>query len=347
MKKSGLFVFVLAGFLTALSQEIPVWDRERGEPATEFNRKVNKFLDTHPGGCIIRTTENPAASQPGFRENDEWLKPVNIGAETRLISFRPVGKRGKFHFLGDSLYHVRDYEGARQAYLKSIDLNPKNWFSYLYLGDTFFIFDRLDTAKYWFEAAVEVNPRSWKAWKYLGDLRFEAGDTSGAIDAAIRSILLNPYGFESWGLLSIAGQAYGFSAWSPADSVPVVPDLVTGCLLADEKQLARPDVQAMVRYLSLFPVKALTPGKLETAYTLFAETWETVRPDSSDFVFEKEPYREYLLTVSKTEKMNWHVFFSHTLMAFPEAGLLLNDEEFEEMVQFFKNHFIIYPGRGK
>lgn len=342
MKLNFFFLFLIIFFNSGLlAQKVPVWSDDGTQTILDFNKQVSNYLEKNKIGCLT-VSETPLNFENRyFREVDEWVKPVIIGLNPQLVSFKPNKKRGNFYFLGDSLYHARNYEGARSAYLKAMKVQPDNWFSYLYLGDTFFIFDQLDTAKYWFEASVYKNPKSWKAWKYLGDLYYEMGDTSAAIDAAVRSILLNPYGFEAWGLLGIIGQKYGFSIWNPADSTPVVPDLSGKCLQISEKFENSDDYRAMANYLLMTPDSIQNRKKWEQAYSVFSATWESFRPDSTSELFLTEQYREYLTTVVKAGQIRQHVTWSHVLAQNPEAGMVLPDDEFEVMVEFIKNHFLV------
>lgn len=342
MTFKGFFVF-LGIFIYAglFAQPAPVWSEDGTHSILDFNRQVSSYLAKNKAGCL-KVSEAPLDIESRyFREVDEWLRPVLIGQHQTLFSFKPPKKNGYLYYLGDSLYHVRDYQEARNAYQNSIAVNRKNWFAYLYLGDTFFIFDQLDTAKYWFEASVSENPKSWKAWKYLGDLYYEEGDTSAAIDAAVRSILLNPYGFEGWGLLGIIGQKYGFSVWNPADSTPVVTDITGKCLLMSKKYANAPDYLAMANYLRTTPDSLQNRRKWEQAYAVFSATWESFRPDSSADLYKSEPYREYITAIVKTGEIRQHVTWSLVLAQNPEAGMILPEDDFELMVEFFKNHFLV------
>ncbi|MBN8706382.1 MAG: tetratricopeptide repeat protein [Bacteroidetes bacterium] len=343
MKLISFFNFLILVIPLGLkAQVMPVWMDNGRQDIIEFNREVEAYLSSKEPGCITYT-ENPVNIESKyFHEVDEWLKPVFFKSGPKLISLKPAGKKGQNHALGDSLYHVRKYQQAREAYLTSIKSNPDNWFSYLYLGDTFFIFDQLDTTRYWFEASVRKNPRSWKAWKYLGDLYFESGDSVAAIDAAVRSILLNPYGFESWGLLGIIGKRYGFSIWNPADSTPVVFDSLSRCLVVQRKFEKSKDYRAMTNFI-LMKQDSLQENKIwEEGYSIFASTWEKERPDSLADLYKREPFREYLVTLQKTGNLKLHVSWTHLLSRYPEAGMVLPDEDFDTMVDFVKSHFLLY-----
>lgn len=337
----SLFILLIGLNSGLLAQNPPVWNGDETQNIQDFNEKVETFLSKNKVGCL-EISESPLTFESRFfREVDEWAKPVFIGQESQILSFKPSKKRGYYYYMGDSLYHVRDYEGARNAYRKAINDQWRNWFSYLYIGDTFFIFDQLDTAKYWFEASVQTNPKSWKAWKYLGDLYFEMGDSSAAVDAAVRSILLNPYGFEGWGLLGIIGQKYGFSIWNPADSTPVIQDLNGNCLLLSKKHENSEDYRALANYLLMTPDSLQNRKKWEQAYSVFSATWESYRPDTLTDIYLKEPYREYIAALVRTGEIKQHVTWAHVLSQNPEAGMVLPDEDFEVMVEFFKDHFLI------
>lgn len=292
---------------------------------------------TNSQNCLQFTDHVARLRLESFREVNEWLQVVRTTDGSHLQIIRPTGRAAALHHVADSLYHVREYERARKTYLAVLKADSSAWSAMLYLGDTFYIDDRYDTARYWFEKALASNPGSWKSWYYYGELLAASGDTSAAWDAAIRSVILNPYGAEGWGLLSLLSTMTGYQIWNPADSLHVWYSPSNPCLQADSLLLPagfRQQLDPALLSSGNADERLLEFYRLETAW------WRTHRPEEDETLYQKWWFLEYLLTISEVNEFRYHFIWSHKLMQVPELGLFLTDQEFHEMVEFFKSQFL-------
>lgn len=292
--------------------------------------------DSGPG-CLHFRDQVASLRLESFREVNEWLQVVQYPGGQHLQVVRPVGQAAIYHHLADSLYHVREYERARRAYLKVLNADSASWSARLYLGDTFYIFDQYDTARYWFEQALETNPRSWKSWYYYGELLVASGDTSGAWDAAIRSVILNPYGPEGWGLLTLLAGKTGYQIWNPADSVHFWYTPEDDCIQVDSL-LVPADFKEILE--SAKEPAGNQDERLLNLYRMETDWWIGQRPADDDSLFQTRWYLEYLLAIREVNEFRYHFIWTHKLLQVPELGMLLSDQEFHEMVEFFKSQFL-------
>lgn len=70
--------------------------------------------------------------------------------------------------LGLADLELKDYEGAYHAWLKAVELNPKDQQAKYCLGRLFYDADLPEQAAVWLRQALELNPSDYKAATYLG-----------------------------------------------------------------------------------------------------------------------------------------------------------------------------------
>jgi Flp pilus assembly protein TadD len=100
---------------------------------------------------------------------------------------------------------LKDYNGAYRAWLKAVELNPKDEKSKYFLGRLFYEADLPNEAAAWLREALELSPDDYQAATYLGLCAEALGldDTAGPLyrSAVAESKAQNkPY---SWAFLSL------------------------------------------------------------------------------------------------------------------------------------------------
>lgn len=367
MKKYLIFLIpVLSGcsMTSLLDKNAPVPSYSPSADIHEYDNQLVYYFKNHPELCISETWPEELNGSAEFEEVDEWLAPVLIDSNTYILSLKPRGIEGQLFFKADSFYHMRQYETARQFYRKVIEVNPSNWFAYMNIGDTFFIGDEFDTAAYWFRKSIEVNGFNWKSWKYMADLYNSTGQKEKAIDASIRSIILNPYGFEAWSLLSFLGRKYNFEIWNPQDSVfmkkiinenescilyrtnqmPQSRDLIElsakSFLLADKiKEHSELYSQVNLAESNSNIEKDLSFWAL--SYEIYIRNWDSKKDKENNALYVEFPYNDYLETVFRTHNLRFHIFWTDILREKPTYSMYLSVEEFEQLVEFFRDYYIL------
>jgi tetratricopeptide (TPR) repeat protein len=108
--------------------------------------------------------------------------------------------------LGLADLELHDYQGAYQAWLKAVELNPKDEKSKYCLGRLFYDADLPNESAAWLRQALELNPADYQAMTYLG-LCAEALDFNDTASQLYRKAIAEseaqqkPY---SWAYLSLA-----------------------------------------------------------------------------------------------------------------------------------------------
>lgn len=333
-------------------------------PIQEHNKQVETWFKQHPeAACLPQWSDSLALAE--FDEVDDWLAPLDINGSIYVWSLKPKGKEKFYYQLADSFYHMREYETARSYYLKTLEINPNNWFASLYLGDTFFIGDEFDTAGYWFKKSISINSYNWKNWKYLADWYNSLDMKNEAIDATIRSILFNPYNFESWSLLAYLGRKYNFEVWNPQDSVFMrsFQEDSTYFVLYRQNSTAENNHLFKMAAQNLFlniNKKQYLPDSLTSeiftehplhhhllnsyvfAYKIFAENWSHSKPkENADELYTTYHLNEYIEENDKLDKLPLLVYWTDILRIYPHAALYLKQEEVDELVQFFYDNYLL------
>ncbi len=356
--------FAGCGNISSLDKNAPLPQYSPAANIQEYNKQLDYYFKNHPELCVSETWPEELNESIDFDEVDEWLAPVLIDTNTYILSLKPKGIEGKFFFMADSFYHMRQYETARQFYKKVIEVNPSNWFAYMNIGDTFFIGDEFDTAAYWFKKSIEVNGFNWKSWKYMADLYNSTDQKEKAIDANIRSIILNPYGFEAWSLLSFLGKKYNFEIWNPQDSVFMkrIKQENDICVLYRSQQM--PKSRKMIEYTAKSYLLAnRLPGNFEIysntklaesnstiekeigmwafSYEIYIRNWAEFKDKNNDELYNEYPFNDYLETVYRTHNLRFHIFWADILREKPKYGMYLSIEEFEQLVAFFRDNYLL------
>jgi tetratricopeptide (TPR) repeat protein len=111
-----------------------------------------------------------------------------------------------FRGLGMTDLELKDYNGAYRAWLKAVELNPKDQKSKYFLGRLFYEADLPNEAAAWLRDALELSPNDFQATTYLGLCAEALGldDTAGPLyrnAVAESNAQKNPY---PWAYLSLA-----------------------------------------------------------------------------------------------------------------------------------------------
>jgi tetratricopeptide (TPR) repeat protein len=142
---------------------------------------------------------NLASTQ--FLERQFIEAKASFARATRIDASYAEAYRG----LGMTDLELKDYNGAYRAWLKAVELNPKDEKSKYFLGRLFYEADLPNEAAAWLREALELSPRDYQAATYLGLCAEALGldDTAGPLyrNALVESNAQNkPY---SWAYLSL------------------------------------------------------------------------------------------------------------------------------------------------
>lgn len=293
-----------------------------------------------------------------FEELNDWLIPVPIGDRILLVRQKPSGLEENIFNKADSLYHVREYQRARDNFEKVIQMNPYNWYAYLYLGDTFFIWDQLDTAQFWFSKAISINPHNWKSWKYDADLQYTKGDMEKGTYSAVRSIALNPYNIEPQATLSFITMETQKKYMTISDTTIYYWDELS------KKVYLRPTIHKSDYELQLLKYGAAIYGLAKNSETL---------PIEYEGMLENLPYTEkhmvgsyekalkqittiwkesgiadplgnkwftHLSILEANKKLTFFSIWTEGLRYRPRLGLYLSESDLNDLVNMFIEHHI-------
>ena len=165
--------------------------------------------------------------------------------------------------LGMTDLELKDYNGAYRAWLKAVDLNPKDEKSKYFLGRLFYEADLPNEAAAWLREALKLSPDNFQATTYLG-LCAEALGLDSTAGPLYRNAIAesnaqkNPY---SWAYLSLGNflkkhgdedQALRVLA-EGAQKCPEAHELAAfGALLATHNQMQRAE-QILRQAIALDP----------------------------------------------------------------------------------------------
>jgi tetratricopeptide (TPR) repeat protein len=123
----------------------------------------------------------------------------------------------------EKAFGARDFQKAREGYLKALTLDPAFVLPMLYLGDTCPGKAGSPEAIAWYRKAVDARPNYPRAWRYLSDAYGAAGDAPAVEGALIDAIAAHPGNRLSWLKLEQALGRVGRSLTRLAFDPPVRP----------------------------------------------------------------------------------------------------------------------------
>ncbi|MGF1579493.1 MAG: tetratricopeptide repeat protein [Gemmataceae bacterium] len=94
--------------------------------------------------------------------------------------------------LGVALSNLKEYSGAKQAYLKALSFAPKEVAIHNNLGNNLILQRDWDEAIEWFRKAIQLNPRVGQLYNGLGTALRRKGDIDGALVAFQQAVRLRP-----------------------------------------------------------------------------------------------------------------------------------------------------------
>lgn len=105
---------------------------------------------------------------------------------------------------GEAAYSRGDFDSARKAYQRALDLDPTQYYAALFIGDSYFKEGYSkpkgieQTSAYaqageWFTRAVKINPSIETAHRYWGSALMESGKMGEALDKVVEAYIVAPY----------------------------------------------------------------------------------------------------------------------------------------------------------
>jgi tetratricopeptide (TPR) repeat protein len=92
-----------------------------------------------------------------------------------------------------------DLDKARTGYLRTLLLDPNNYYAALFIGDVYFKQHVNGSAGEWFAHAAEIDPNRETAYRYWGDALLAMGKSADARVKYIDAVVAEPYEKASWG----------------------------------------------------------------------------------------------------------------------------------------------------
>jgi tetratricopeptide (TPR) repeat protein len=99
---------------------------------------------------------------------------------------------------GDSLFQLKKYTDAIQAYTKVITKNPKQEKAKINRGFGYFLLNKMDLASTDFKEAIKINPACGECYSRLGEISLLKKDTAAALAYANKSIAAQPNYFGAY-----------------------------------------------------------------------------------------------------------------------------------------------------
>jgi tetratricopeptide (TPR) repeat protein len=95
---------------------------------------------------------------------------------------------------GEAAFVSRDFEKAKNAYLRAYLMDPSDYHATLFLGDVYFAQKQYGAAIEWFSAATKLQPDWETAYRYWGDALLYMNKHKEAREKFIEAYILDPYG---------------------------------------------------------------------------------------------------------------------------------------------------------
>ncbi len=130
---------------------------------------------------VVSPTPTPARADPAKAE----AAPANDGTFVPEFAREAAGE-------GNAAFGRKDYERARRAYKKALDLAPDNLFVLINLGVVEFYAKNFGEAEKLLKRAVQIKLDSAPAWLTLGIMYMDDGRLDEALAALTQATLYDP-----------------------------------------------------------------------------------------------------------------------------------------------------------
>jgi len=128
-----------------------------------------------------------------YLRNETWRDPVTLWRDN--VEKAP-SSAGAWQSLGVALQRNRDYQGAIEAYLRCLTINPANPEIYSNLGAAYNATGLPGKAVEAYLAALRYAPEHWPTWLNLGGAIIRKGDYPAAESAIKTAIRFSPQRME-------------------------------------------------------------------------------------------------------------------------------------------------------
>ncbi|GEM_PF-3533570 len=120
------------------------------------------------------------------------------------LNFDPYNA-GLFTELGNKFYDIREYEKARECYVKTIELNPQADYALRNIGLVDKALGNLDSALDYYERSLELNAFSAVTFNDVGNIYYARKDYAKARENYLKAIGVDPgfyYSYHNLGLIN-------------------------------------------------------------------------------------------------------------------------------------------------
>jgi len=99
---------------------------------------------------------------------------------------------------GEAAFSRRDFAEARQNYLRTLELDSKNYAAVLFTGNTYHRQDNYAKAGPWYERAIQLDPNVETAYRYFAEMLVKQGDMPKARTMFIHAAVAESYNRIVW-----------------------------------------------------------------------------------------------------------------------------------------------------
>jgi Flp pilus assembly protein TadD len=159
-------------------------------------------------------TDQDAAAKERFRARDLVEKAWALGntsplAENLRQLLRDLDANGAIRFsddpavdrvmnAGEAAFARRDFDAARTAYAKALELEPTNYSAALFTANAYDRENDFARASQWYERTMRLDPDIETAFRYYADMLARQGDMAKARSMLIHAAVAEPYNKIVW-----------------------------------------------------------------------------------------------------------------------------------------------------
>jgi tetratricopeptide (TPR) repeat protein len=159
-------------------------------------------------------TDQETAAKERFRARDLVEKAWALGntsplAENLRQLLRELDANGAVRFsdnpavdqvmkAGEAAFAQRDFDAARTAYAKALELEPTNYSAALFIANTYDRENDFARAGQWYERTMRLDPDIETAFRYYADMLARQGDMAKARSMLIHAAVAEPYNKIVW-----------------------------------------------------------------------------------------------------------------------------------------------------
>jgi len=156
------------------------------ERAKEYTNVVLKQNPEHYGAnCLMLKLTPPK----GFLQDKNFSSQIVIKSKDGNTDCKPSDE---YNQKGQELYDKKEYQNACHCFLKSIELNPQNYFAYNNLGLSFQKLDDNKKAEKNYKKAISINKNYTIAYDNLAQMYIQQGKFKKAEKYLTKAIEINP-----------------------------------------------------------------------------------------------------------------------------------------------------------